>query len=188
VGEVEYRGEAERVGEFLRTSGRSLAGLAESAREHMSTEMDFEGAALMHQRLQRIQEVLGLRDEMVREVTRLNAIAVTPSVQQDAVDLGWLRGGVWRGFSRIEFNPADGTSVSLDARLRELALGVSGVEEGGQVRMEELAVIARWVYSSWCDGELLMVDDWAKIPYRKLVNAVSRIAKGQQPTRPNNHS
>ena len=67
--------------------------------------MDFEGAALMHQRLQRIQEVLGLRDEMVRELDRLNAIAVTPSVEQDAVELGWLRGGVWRGFSRIEFNP-----------------------------------------------------------------------------------
>lgn len=185
VGEVEYRGEAERVGEFLRTSGRSLAGLAESAREHMSTEMDFEGAALMHQRLQRISEVLALRDEMVREVTRLNAIAVTPSASQDSVDLGWLRAGVWCGFSRIEFNPADGTSVSLDARLRELA---TGVQEGGQVRMEDLAVIARWVYSSWCDGEMLMVDDWGKIPYRKLVNAVSRIAKGQQPTRPNNHS
>jgi len=185
VGEGEYRGEAERVGDFLRTNGRSLASLAESAREHMSAEMDFEGAALMHQRLQRIQEVLGLRDEMVREVTRLNAIAVTPSAAQDSVDLGWLRGGVWRGFSRIEFNPADGTSVSLDARLRELA---TSVEEGGHVQVEQLAVMARWVYSSWCDGELLMVDDWAKIPYRKLVNAVSRIAKGQSPHRPNNHS
>ena len=54
--------------------------------------------------------------------------------------------------------------------------------------MEHLAVIARWFYSSWCDGELLMVDDWAKIPYRKLVNAVSRIAKGQQPPRPNTRS
>ena len=82
------------LAEFLCTSGRSLAGLAESARERMSAEMDFEGAALMHQRLQRIQEVLGLRDEMVREVTRLNAIAVTPSADPDAVELGWLRGGV----------------------------------------------------------------------------------------------
>ena len=45
----------------------------------------------------------------------------------------------------------------------------------GVERMEQLAVLARWFYSSWCDGELLMVDDWAKIPYRKLVNAVSRI-------------
>jgi excinuclease ABC subunit C len=185
VGETEYRGETERVAEFLRTSGRSLTNLAETGRERMSAEMDFEGAALMHQRLQRIQEVLALRDEMARDIERLNAIAVTPSVEPDAGELGWLRGGVWRGFSRIEFNPADGTSVSLDARLRELATGVA---EGGPIQTEELAVVARWVYSSWCDGELLMVDDWTRIPYRKLVNAVSRIAKGQQPTRPNSHS
>ncbi len=185
VGETEYRGEAERVAEFLRTNGRSLTGLAESARERMSAEMDFEGAALMHQRLARINEVLALRDEMAREVRRLNAIAVAPSAEPDAVELGWVRGGVWHGFSRIEFNPADGTSVSMDARLRELAMRV---EEAGQVQMEDLAVIARWVYSSWCDGELLMIDDWTKIPYRKLVNAVSRIAKGQPPTRPNNRS
>ena len=188
VGVAEYAGEAERVAEFLRTSGRSLTGLAESARERLSAEMDFEGAALMHQRLQRVQEVLGLRDEMAREVERLNAIAVTPSTEPDAVELGWLRGGVWRGFSRIEFNPADGTSVSLDARLRELALSVESPNVESKLRMEHLAVIARWFYSSWRDGELLMVDDWTKIPYRKLVNAVSRIAHGQPPPRPSTHS
>jgi hypothetical protein len=148
--------------------------------------MDFEGAALMHQRLQRVQEVLGLHDEMARAIDRLNAIAVTPSVEPDAVELGWLRGGVWNGFSRIQFNPADGTSVSLDARLRELASTVPNKATG--VRMEDLAVVARWFYSSWCDGELLLVDDWARIPYRKLVNAVSRIAHGQSPHRPGTHS
>ncbi len=188
VGVTEYRGEAERVAEFLRTSGRSLAGLAESARERFSAEMDFEGAALMHQRFQRIQEVLGLRDEMAREVERLNAIAVTPSAAPDAVELGWLRNGVWRGFSRLEFDPAGGTSVSLDARLREMALGIEDTPSHGNQRMEHLAILSRWFYSSWCDGELLMVDDWAKIPYRKLVNAVSRIAHGQPPPRPSNRS
>jgi excinuclease ABC subunit C len=192
VGVAEYRGEAGRVAEFLRTSGRSLASLAESARERLSAEMDFEGAALMHQRFQRVQDVLGLRDEMVREVEGLNAIAVTPSAEPDAVELGWLRGGVWRGFTRIEFNPVDGTSVSLDARLRELALAVPADTAGGLERMEQLAVVARWFYSTWCDGELLMVDDWTKIPYRKLVNAVSRIAAvsktAQPPHRPSTHS
>ena len=71
---------------------------------------------------------------------------------------------------------ADGASVSLDARLRELALSVPCNPAAGAERMEQLAIVARWFYSSWCDGELLLVDDWAKIPYRKLVNAVSRIA------------
>ncbi len=189
---AEYRGEAGRVAEFLRTSGRSLSSLAGSARERLSAEMDFEGAALMHQRFQRVQDVLGLRDEMVREVEGLNAIAVTPSAEPDAVELGWLRGGVWRGFTRIEFNTADGTSVSLDARLRELALAAPSDSAGGLERMEHLAVVARWFYSTWCDGELLMVDDLTKIPYRKLVNAVSRIAAvsktGQPPHRPSTHS
>jgi hypothetical protein len=188
VGVAEYRSEADRVAEFLKSGGRSLAGVAESARERLSAEMDFEGAAVMHQRLQRIQDVLGLRDEMVRELESLHAIAVTPSTEPGAVELGWLRGGAWHGFSRMEFNAADGTSVSLDARLRELATRIEDKPSGGTERMEHLATIARWFYSSWCDGELLMVDDWAKIPYRKLVNAVSRIAQGQRPHRPSTHS
>jgi hypothetical protein len=113
---------------------------------------------------------------------------VTPSAEPDSVELGWLRGGAWHGFSRMEFNAADGTSVSLDARLRELAQRIEIRPAGGVERMEQLATVARWFYSSWCDGELLMVDDWAKIPYRKLVNAVSRIAQGQRPHRPSTHS
>jgi excinuclease ABC subunit C len=194
VGVDEYRGEAVRVAEFLKSGGKSLAGLAESARERLSAEMDFEGAALMHQRLQRIEAVLGLRDEMARDIEALNAIAILPAGDPDAVELGWLREGSWQGFSRIEFNNADGTSVSLDARLRELALNVPCNAAAGVEKMEQLATVARWFYSSWCDGELLLVDDWAKIPYRKLVNAVSRIAAisrtgpGQPPHRPSTHS
>jgi hypothetical protein len=49
--------------------------------------------------------------------------------------------------------------------------------------MEQLAIVARWFYSSWCDGEMLLVDDWAKMPWRKLVNAVSRVAAAQRPPR-----
>jgi|SRR5579863_466940 len=188
VGLDEYRGEAERVAEFLTTNGRSLAALAESGRERLSADMDFEGAALMHQRYQRIETVLGLRDEMARAVDRLNAVAVVPAWEPDAVELGWLREGSWQGFSRLEFSPADGASVSLDARLRELALAVPLNAAAGVERMEQLATVARWFYSSWCDGELLMVDDWAKIPYRKLVNAVSRVAQGRSPNRPSSHS
>ena len=188
VGIEEYRAEADRVTEFLRTDGRSLAAPAENARERLSAEMDFEGAALMHRRCQQIQEVLGLRDELARDVDRLNAITVTRAVSPNTVELGWLRQGSWQGFSELEFAQADGTSVSLDARLRELASGVSHDAAPRVERMEHLAVLARWLYSDWCDGELLVVDDWSKIPYRRLVNAVSRIAHGQPPHRPSTHS
>ena len=184
-----YHREAERVIEFLRTGGRSLLVPAESAREKLSAEMEFEGAALMHERCRQIEEVLSQRDEMARELDNLNAIAVVRSRESEAVELGWLRGGHWHGFTRLDFGLLDARAVSLDARVREAAAMVP--ERGAGLpkeRMEHLAVIARWRYSDWCDGELLMVDDWAKLPYRKLVNAVSRVANGQPQPRPNTHS
>jgi hypothetical protein len=194
VGREEYLAETSRVSEFLRTGGRSLIAIAENARERMSVDMDFEGAALMHQRCQRIHEVLGLRDELARELSGLHAVTITRAPQDNAVEsghaveLGWLLEGCWQGVSRLEFHQADGTSVSLDARLRELVQNVPRNATMGIERMEHLAVLSRWFYSSWCDGELILVDDWAKVPYRKLVNAVSRIAQGQQPHRPSSRS
>ena len=41
-----------------------------------------------------------------------------------------------------------------------------------------LAIVARWFYSGWCDGELLLFDDWERVPFRKVVNAIARAAKG----------
>ncbi len=189
VGVAEYEGEAERVAEFFRSNGRSLAAPAESNRERLSAEMDFEGAALLHERCRRIEEVLSQRDEMVRELGNLNAIAVVPSAVPEAVELGWLRGGNWKGFTRLEFGLVDARAVSLDSRVREIAVAVNNdPAHNPKDRMDHLATLARWRYSNWCDGELLMVDDWSKIPYRKLVNAVSRVAGGQPQPRPNTHS
>jgi excinuclease UvrABC nuclease subunit len=188
VGIEEYRAEAERVAEFLRTAGKSLIEPAMAERDRLSGDMDFEGAAMMHQRVQRIAEVLALADEMAREVEHLSAIAVAPSSDPESVELGWLREGYWRGFTRLDFNFADGRSVSLDARLRETAAALPESAVTRTERMEQLAILSRWFYSSWRDGEMLLVDDWRKMPWRKLVNAVSRVAGSQRTPRPSNHS
>ena len=188
VGPEEYRGEAERVANFLHSCGHSLLDPAIAARERLSAEMDFEGAAMMHQRLKRIEDVMGLADEMARDVNRLNAITITPSAQAEAVELGWMRSGSWQGFERLEFGLADGQTVSLDARLREIATGIAAVTTPPVERMEQLAILSRWFYSTWRDGEMLLADDWDKLPWRKLVNAVSRVAKGPRKPHPNNHS
>ena len=60
VGVEEYRrrGRARRGVSANQRASRCSA-LAESARERLSAEMDFEGAALMHQRCQRIERCLG---------------------------------------------------------------------------------------------------------------------------------
>jgi excinuclease UvrABC nuclease subunit len=190
VGVAEYRSEAGRVAEFLRTGGRSLLSSASGERERLSAAMDFEGAARAHQRFLKIEEVLGWRDEMARDVDELHAVAIVPSAHPESVELGWMRGGYWQGFRSLDFITADdGRAVSLDSRLREMAATIpEGHAASATERMEHLAILSRWFYSSWCDGELLMVDDWGKIPWRKLVNAVSRVAATQRKPRPNTSS
>jgi excinuclease ABC subunit C len=188
VGPEEYQGEVNRVAEFLHTAGHCLLDPVLAARDRLSADMDFEGAALMHQRLRRIEDVLGLSDEMARDINRLNAITITPSAYPETVDLGWMRRGAWQGFRRMEFGIADGQAVSLDARLREAAVSIAETRPAPLERMEQLALLSRWFYSSWRDGEMLLVDDWNKIPWRKLVNAVSRVAKAPPTPHPNNRS
>ena len=185
VGGDEYLGEAARVADFLRTGGKSLLEPAANARDRLSAELDFEGAALMHERCRRIEQAVGARDEMARDVERLHGIAVLPSAEEDAIELGWLRAGNWGGFARLDFESRDGNPVSLDARVRELSSAVRPESAPHAARVEQLAILSRWFYSSWRDGEMLIFDDWEKIPYRKLVNAISRVAAEQKrkPTR-----
>ena len=169
---------------FLRSSGRSLLLPIESSREKMSTDLDFEGAALMHQRAQRITEVVNQKDEMCAELASLNAIIVLGSCEENAVEIAWVRAGYWRGLSRVTFLMADGTPLSLDTRLRDLAASIDTKSPVRPTeRLEQLAVIARWRYSDWCDGEMFVYEDESKIPWRKVVNAVSRIAQKKQQMR-----
>ena len=41
--------------------------------------MDFEAAARQHKRMERIQEVLALRDDLVSDIDHLYGVAVAPS-------------------------------------------------------------------------------------------------------------
>jgi hypothetical protein len=47
---------------------------------------------------------------------------------------------------------------------------------GATPDLEHLAVLVRWHGSSWRDGEWIGFDSLEKIPYRKIVNAVARVA------------
>ena len=53
-------------------------------------------------------------------------------------------------------------------------LDIGGVRE----REDHQALLARWVFSNRKRGEIVIFESWEKPSYRKLVNAVSRIARG----------
>ncbi len=171
VGAEEYGSEVNRVKEFLVTGGKSLLDPVAAARERLSAEMQFEEAARQHKRVEKIQDVLKLRDEMARDVDCLHGIAVTASPSPNSVELSFLRAGHWQGTRRIQFD-----QVSLDEKLREAAAGLGATVPTSRERQDYLAILSRWFYSSWRDGEFLMFDSFDNIPFRKLVRAISRVA------------
>jgi excinuclease ABC subunit C len=167
----EYRGEAARVEQFLRTDGASLIESAESARDRASVEMQFEEAERLHQRVSRIQDVQSLAGELAHSVDRLNGIAIVPSAERDAVEMWFMLGGSWQEPRRLPL--AEGAGQSMDHRLRELI--ASQAPAGAGPNAEHLSILIRWHSSSWRDGEWIGFDSLERIPYRKLVNAIGRV-------------
>ena len=70
--------------------------VAEAARDRLSAELDFEAAAREHKRIERIQNVLKMRDELVADIDRLHGVAVTPSIESHNVLLWFVVSGTWQ--------------------------------------------------------------------------------------------
>jgi len=170
----EYRHEADRVEQFLRTGGASLKEPSEQARDRASSEMQFEEAERLHQRTSRIAEVQAAAGELPRTLDRLAGVAVVPSSVPDSIDLWFLIGGCWQAPRRLLLSEADGAGQSMDRRLRDL---VAALEPRGAPNLEHLAILTRWHTSSWRDGEWIDLEWPSKIPYRKLVNAIARVTQ-----------
>jgi excinuclease UvrABC nuclease subunit len=168
----EYRGEASRVELFLRTRGASLIDSAETARDRASSEMQFEDAERLHQRVERIREVQTLAGDLARTAEQTNGVAVVPSSEAETVDLWFMLSGRWQDPRALPVS--EGAGQSLDHRIRDM---IAGLKPAGTPNPEHLSILLRWHGSSWRDGEWIAFDSFDKIPYRKLVNAIGRVAK-----------
>ncbi len=170
----EYRGETVRVEQFLRTGGASLVESAAAARDRASAEMQFEEAERLHQRVARIGEVQALSGDLARSLDRLAGVAVVRSTEPETIELWFLARGRWQEPRRVSLSETSGAGQSLDRRLREL------VERRRTHRASPtwntLLILVRWQGSSWRDGEWIGFESFEKIPYRKLVNAIGRVA------------
>jgi excinuclease ABC subunit C len=176
VSREEYLSEVERVEQFLTGNGAALISVASAARDRLSVEMNFEEAARQHKRLERIQSVLALRGDLVCDIDRLYGLAVAPSVASDSVLLWFVCQGAWQAPVSFPLTSPDlKTMVSLDQRLREVVASIQPVTPPLGEKQEHLALLARWHYSTWSDGEWIGFPDLAQAPYRKLVRAISRV-------------
>jgi excinuclease UvrABC nuclease subunit len=176
VSDAEYQAEVGRVLEFLNTEGQSLVREIEQARDVSSGGLDFEEAARLHKRLEKVREALKLKDDLARDLDALFAVIVQKSLAAESIDLWFVNQGFLQPKITFCFGVEDGRSISLDRRLQQELGGLGFVTGTTQERADHLALLRRWYYSSWRDGELVMVDRLDRIPYRKLVNAISRVA------------
>jgi excinuclease UvrABC nuclease subunit len=172
VSQEEYRSEAGRLADFLSREGFALLNAARGARDRLSEEMNFEEAARQHKRLERIQAVLGMRDELAHDLGHLNGVAVAGSADPGIVNLWFLSEGWWQPPVAFPLNELSG---SLDRRLRDIVEGMQRSKGSVLERQEHLALLAAWRYSSFSSGEWVYFEDFRRVPYRKLVNAIARM-------------
>ena len=92
-----YQQESQNVFAFLSTRGASMIADLEGERDAASNAMEFERAAAIHQRMQKVQAVAHLASEAVRPLAELSGILVQPSAELGHVALFALRRGVWSG-------------------------------------------------------------------------------------------
>jgi excinuclease ABC subunit C len=92
-----YAQESAEVFAFLSTRGASMITRLEGERNAASEAMEFEQAAAIHQRMQKVQAVAHLASEAVHPLAQLSGVLVQPSAELDQVALFALRRGVWSG-------------------------------------------------------------------------------------------
>jgi hypothetical protein len=180
VSTEEYRGESRRLVQFLETGGASLLDPIRTARDRFSVELDFEQAQRQHERLQRIEQSLKLRDDLATPASRLSGVAVYPSIMAGHVDLYFMLDGIW--LEPVQFSTAAdaaGTMAPLDRRLRELYAALIRPRVTIRDRAEHIALLARWYYSSFRDTDWIAFET-DQPPYRRLVRAISKAASGAQ--------
>ncbi len=179
----EYRAEVVRVESFLDSRGESLKRQMAAERDNASAKMEFETAAAIHARLDKLAPVLQQLPEFVRRIDQLHAVIVQKSRQPDSVALFRLDGCALAG--PLEFPISDtehAKSQSMEARIQTALAAFPAAKPGSAIeRMEHLAILKRWCYRGTRAGEIFFADAKGELPMRRLVRGIGRVYKGEAP-------
>ncbi len=184
----EYRAEVVRVEDFLNTRGESLKRQFQTERDAASAQLEFENAAAIHVRLEKLAPVLQQMPEIVHRIDRLNALmvqrsAIAESVALFRVDAGLISGPIVFPISAPEHTK----SQSMEARIDEALASAPSAGACTSIRrptleaMEHLAILKRWFYRGSRVGEIFFADVHGTLPMRRVVRGIGRVYKGEAP-------
>jgi excinuclease UvrABC nuclease subunit len=173
----EYQQELNHVVAFLDHDGRALVRGLEQERARSADSLEFEQAAKIHRRLEKIQDVLRLKPGLVRRLDELHAVMLQPAAQPKCVVFFRVTGGELRGPATLSLDENVASPAPLDARLQSLLDSLHSPRPatedprapGPPPPWETLHLLTRWYYSSFRAGELVMLPPGEEIPHTRLI-------------------
>ncbi len=114
----EYDAEVGRVLETLDTTGAALTAKFEREREAASEALDFERAAALHKRLEKITEALRGLPELARRIEDLDAVILQRATEERTVAVFPLRAGILDEPCFLNFAELSSQPRSVEAILR----------------------------------------------------------------------
>jgi len=167
----EYDVEVQRLVQFLETSGGSMRSTIEQERERASEELDFERAATLHKKVERLDEVLRGQPELTRRIQDLNAVILQRTAEEQTIGIYAIRGGRLREPYFLRFGEIASQPRSAEQIFRDY-LDADSPQEQSDLG-ENLWLLTRWYYSNPREGEIFFREkDW---PYRRILRACSRV-------------
>ena len=196
----EYEAEVGRTVEALATLGASLEGSLERERTTASEELDFERAAAIHKKLEKVSAAMRNLPELARRVDELDAIVMQRAAESNTVACFAVHSGIiavpfFLRFDELSSQPRSveailrehlesssvTASIDQDAALKDTATNSDaaalrarfGLSYVSEELPDHLSLLARWFYSKPRQGEVFFRGtDW---PYRRLLRACARI-------------
>jgi excinuclease ABC subunit C len=98
--EERYGEEAARIHAFLKTRGANLIEKLLAERDGASAALEFERAAQLHAKLQKVEAVVSLASPAVQQLSNMRALILQPSAEPESVALFLLSNGVLTGPAR----------------------------------------------------------------------------------------
>ena len=169
----EYDAEVQRLVQFLETSGGSLRAAIEQEREGASEELDFERAAALHKRIEKLDDALRGQPELARRIQDLDAVILQRTAEEQTIGVYAVRGGRLAEPSFVRFAEIAGQPRSAEHIFREYLESTTVTAASAADLSEHLWLVARWYYSNPREGEIFFREkDW---PYRRILRACSRL-------------
>jgi hypothetical protein len=203
--------------EFLDGQGQTLLRSLAEERTRASEALEFEQAAKIHTKMEKVNGMLRQKSELARNVLQLHALVMQKGAEEKSV----LFFRVWRGELRgpvtLSLDENVPSPLPLDRQLHNLLDSLAGdsppaiptqtlllpsshptsvsetlVAAHGHAPLqhlpsrsaefvpvvppwEHLSLLARWYYSSFREGELVMLNAEQTIPHTRLIRICRKL-------------